>query len=186
MNTPKPIPNAHSFHPSSHVNDSSNTYQDEILQTLLRGQHNSVPQQRTPGSTRSKDTHASHTRHPSLISNTAASVVPVPTNSQPEKMRLSCKIDSILLNIWLDLDAHADAFLANVDDAFRKRKLVFDQTVTTILLKANPQVPDQGDYLLSLDEDDLEADWVETTRWLRINKNAISPHIFGDIQIEND
>jgi hypothetical protein len=103
-----------------------------------------------------------------------------------ERIRLECTLGSTLLNIWLELDRHAGAFLANVEDAFKKRKRVFTQAATTILLKADPQIPDDVDYLLFLEEDALEADWDGTIKWLRANKNATSPHIFGTIQIEDD
>jgi hypothetical protein len=177
--------NAHSFHRSSHINDGSNAYPDEVLQTMMRAQRNLVPSQRGSGSNPSNNVQ-SHQSHSSSTSNPAPSAPPVFTNSQSDRIRLDCQVGTKELGIWLDLDDHADAFLANIDAAFKKRRLTFVQTNTTILLKADLNISDEEAYHLILDEEELEPDWAKTLRWLRAKRNATLPHIFGTIQIGND
>jgi hypothetical protein len=89
------------------------------------------------------------------------------------------------LNIWLDLSAHGEAFYkAFQQQAVKQRKNILDRATITIQLKKDRTVPDEAAYLLSLDEEDLEADWETTVEWLEANRRDKSPHIYGVVEIE--
>jgi hypothetical protein len=191
MNSPQNS-NPHSFHRSSQRDGGSHAQYDDILHNIMRDQRNvqsTIPIRDSPASSQFQSSYSSQTERPpsrpvTVVPTSSGS--PGTTNQSNDKIRVNCTLDSTLLNFWLELDRHADAFIAYVQEAFKKRKLPFAQSATTILFKPDPRTPDESGYLLILDEDDLEADWAGTVSWLRENKNAASPHIFGTIHIENE
>jgi hypothetical protein len=106
-------------------------------------------------------------------------------NQAADRMRLSLLWDATTLNIWLDLNAHGEAFYkAFQQQAVKQRKNILDRATITIQLKKDRTVPDEAAYLLSLDEEDLEADWETTVEWLEANRRDKSPHIYGVVEIE--
>jgi hypothetical protein len=84
------------------------------------------------------------------------------------------------LNVWLDLSAHGEAFYRSFQQqAVKQRKTILDRAMMTIKLKNDKNTPDDESYPLSLDEEELEADWETTREWLDENRRDTSPHIYG-------
>jgi hypothetical protein len=179
-----------SFHRSSQQHGSSlNEYPEAILQMLNRQRERghepggtTLPQDPSVSTHQRNSQLSSHVESPS---SSAPTVVPLTHERQAEKIRLACTLHSVLIQCWLHLDAPGEAFCDNVQKEFRKRKLKLDRPNTTIIFKSAKEGPDCDNYYLSLDEDDLEADWGQAIDWLRTNKRNISPHIHGTIQIED-
>ena len=88
-------------------------------------------------------------------------------------------------NVWLDLNAHCDAFYKAFQQlAAKQRKSILDRATITIQLKNDKNMPDEEACPLSLAEDDLEADWEMITEWLEANRRDKSPHIYGVVEME--
>jgi hypothetical protein len=99
------------------------------------------------------------------------------------KLRLSLKWDKTPVNLWLDLDGPAAAFFQALRDV-SKRRQVHDWDSLAIYLKTKSQSPGDIAYRLSLDAEELDADWETTVEWLEENKRDKTPHIYGSIEVE--
>ena len=86
--------------------------------------------------------------------------------------------------MWLDLHAPGEDFFKTFQRLVEKRKGIFDRTNITIYLKKDKLTPSDEAYPLSLDVDDLEADWDTTVAWLQDNKRDKSPHVYGTVLSE--
>jgi len=130
----------------------------------------------------------SHIEHPQPLRPNPAPANPAreaDPNKAADRIRLSLVWDATTLNVWLDLNAHGEAFYkAFQQQATKQRKDILDRATMTILLKKDKSIPDEEAYALSLDEDDLEADWETTLEWLDANRRDKSPHICGMVKKE--
>jgi hypothetical protein len=88
--------------------------------------------------------------------------------------------------MWLDTSAPGEAFYDTFQQHFGKRKVISDRVELKIYLKSDKQSPDDEAYALSLDADELDADWETTVSWLEENKREKSPHIYGKVEIEGE
>jgi hypothetical protein len=107
-------------------------------------------------------------------------------NIATNKIRLSLLWDMTPVNVWLDLGAPGEAFFKSFQQMVKKRKPLSERAMMTIYLKKDKHTPDDKAYALSLDEDDLDADWETTVTWLEENKRVKSPHIYGWVEVENE
>ena len=130
----------------------------------------------------------SHIEHPQPLRPSPAPATPArdtDPNKATDRIRLSLVWDATTLNVWLDLNAHGEAFYkAFQQQATKQRKDISDRATMTVLLKKDKSIPDEEGYALSLDEDDLEADWETTLEWLDANRRDKSPHICGVVEME--
>lgn len=88
------------------------------------------------------------------------------------------------MSLWLDLAAPAEHFFDAFRQAADKRKRVFNRPETMIYFKRDKSSPDEEDFELSLEEESLEADWLQALDWLGENKKETSPHIHGKVQVD--
>jgi len=84
--------------------------------------------------------------------------------------------------IWLDLRAPGETFYNAFHQLVEKRKGIFERAMMTIYLKKDKQMPDDEAYPLSLDADNLEADWDTTVAWLEVNRRDKPPHVYGRVE----
>jgi hypothetical protein len=105
----------------------------------------------------------------------------VPASS---RIRLSLTWDATPVNVRLDLDARCEAFFRAFQQMCVKRKGDFDRSRTFILLKPDKHAPEDEAYALSLDEDELDADWETIVAWIKENRRDKSPHLFGEVRVE--
>jgi hypothetical protein len=99
------------------------------------------------------------------------------------RIRLSLTYDATPINVWLDLDAPGEAFFQSFQQQCVKRMKVLDRSGAFIWLKPNKHAPDDEAYALSLDEDELDADWETTVAWIKENRRDKSPHLFGVVMV---
>jgi hypothetical protein len=50
-----------------------------------------------------------------------------------------------------------------------------------IKMKKDKAILDENANALSIDEENLEADWETTKEWLEANRRDKSPHIYGEV-----
>lgn len=93
--------------------------------------------------------------------------------------------DVTTVNVWLDTGASGEAFYHNFQQQVGKRKAISDRAMVRIYLRRDKNTPDDEVYELSLDEDELDADWETTVTWLEENKREKSPHIYGKVEIDD-
>tara|TARA_R110002003_G_scaffold171_10_gene13959 strand:- start:10054 stop:14157 length:4104 start_codon:yes stop_codon:yes gene_type:complete len=96
---------------------------------------------------------------------------------------LSLIWDANHIKVWLDLDGPGEAFFHTVQQQCVKRIKVLDRSRTFISLKPNKHTPDDEAYALSLDEDELDADWETIVAWIKKNKRDRPPHLFGELSL---
>ena len=129
-----------------------------------------------------------HIAHPHPLRPNVGPGAPV-QNADPKKatdrIRLSVVWDATTLNVWLDLNEYGEDFYqAFQQQAAKQRKDVLDRTTMRIQLKKDKNLPYEEAYPLSLDEDELEADWETTCEWLNSNKRDKMPHIYGVVETD--
>jgi hypothetical protein len=103
-------------------------------------------------------------------------------NTGADKLRLSFEWGVTPMAIWMDLRAPGETFFEAFQQLVVKRKGMFERDTMTILLKKDKQTPDDEAYPLSLNSDDLEADWEMTVEWLEENRREKPPHVYGKVQ----
>ncbi|KAH7066426.1 hypothetical protein BKA63DRAFT_161502 [Paraphoma chrysanthemicola] len=198
-----PTPPAPSFHPSSLTHDRSisatpirhhhrqtqqmgNHATEEHIQNLTRELSQSL--QFSPATT-VLGSRPSGLHHPQPVPIPAGhTATPHDTGQKPtsNRLRLNLVWDLTTVNVWLDTAAPGEAFYDTFQQHFGKRKVIPDRTMLRIDLKCDKQCPDDQAYALSLDEDELDADWETTVSWLEENKRDKSPHIYGQVEIEGE
>ena len=85
--------------------------------------------------------------------------------------------------MWLYPDAPSETFFGAFQSQVRKHKKIYDRTMMTIVLKEDEEASDEKSFTVPLDEDDLDADWMDIVKWVEKNKRKESPHIFGKVQV---
>jgi hypothetical protein len=105
----------------------------------------------------------------------------VPASS---RIRLSLTWDATPINVWLDLHGRGEAFFHAFQQLCAKRKGEFDRSRTLILLKPDKHAPEDEAYALSLDEDEMDADWETTVAWIEEHRRDKSPHLYGEVRVE--
>jgi len=85
----------------------------------------------------------------------------------------------------MDLNALADDFFQAFAEKAKKRKIMPERFSISIRLKNHKNMLDDESYDLSLDKEDLDADWETTLEWVNKHKRVDSPHIYGLIQIQD-
>jgi hypothetical protein len=105
-------------------------------------------------------------------------------NSASNRIRLSLIWDATWLTVGLDLDARCEAFFRAFQQLCVKRKGEFDRSRTFILLKPDKHAPEDEAYALSLDEDEMNADWETTVAWIKEHRRDKSPHLYGEVRVE--
>jgi hypothetical protein len=107
------------------------------------------------------------------------------THSDPNrKLRLELEWGVTIIQVWLFLDNSADAFFHAFQKLVSKRKTMPDRSLITIYLKPDRNATDEAAHALSLDQDDMEADWDRIVELLERNRNEHSPHFFGTVDVE--
>lgn len=91
-----------------------------------------------------------------------------------------------VVKVWLDLDNHAEGFFLAFQQQASKRRTMPDRSSMTIHFKTEQNAPDDAAYSLTLDQEDLDADWGEAVLWLEKNKRELSPHIYGRVVVGGD
>jgi hypothetical protein len=99
-------------------------------------------------------------------------------------LRLELEWGVTVINVWLYLDSSADAFFHLFQQQASKRKTMPDRSLITIYLTPDRDATDEAAHALSLDQDDMEADWDRTVEWLERNRREQSPHLFGTVDVE--
>lgn len=130
------------------------------------------------------DARASRTEH--QLPHHPPSVSHIPGTSSAHsnfnrKLRLELNWGLTMIKMWLELDNPAEAFLEAFQKQVIKQRSLPDRKLVTIYLKTEQRLPNDASYPLSLDQEDLEADWAGTVSWLEENSREISPHVFGTI-----
>ncbi|CAE7179590.1 hypothetical protein PTT_13169 [Pyrenophora teres f. teres 0-1] len=132
--------------------------------------------------------HPSSTEH-SLPLRTNATPAPSVRHDDPNttrtRIRLSLVWDTTVINMWIDLNAPAEDIFRVFQEHAEKRRSIAERSLMSICLKNDKNMPDHESYDLSLDEEDLDADWETTIEWLEAHKREKSPHIYGVIQIQD-
>jgi hypothetical protein len=100
-----------------------------------------------------------------------------------DKLRLGFDWGVTPMATWLDLRAPAEAFFKAFQHVVEKRKGIFERDTMTLYLKKDKQTPDDEAYPLSLEADELEADWERTVEWLQDNRREKPPHVYGRVQV---
>jgi hypothetical protein len=125
----------------------------------------------------------SRIEHPQPLRTNSVATTPVrdaDPNKASDRIRMSLLWGATTLNVWLDLSAHGEAFYRSFQQqAVKQRKTILDRAMMTIKLKNDKNTSDEESYSLSLDEEELEADWETTREWLDENRRDKSPHIYG-------
>ncbi|CAN9293775.1 unnamed protein product [Alternaria alternata] len=89
----------------------------------------------------------SHIEHPQPLRPNIAAASPVQDadpNKNAGRIRLSISWDVTTFNVWLDLNAHCDAFYkAFQQQAAKQRKSILDRATITIQLKNDKNMPDE-------------------------------------------
>ncbi|KAI4609320.1 hypothetical protein J4E80_008569 [Alternaria sp. BMP 0032] len=173
---------------------SSNHRQDDrynphhVVEPLISRQQsyarNMEGQQSSPAPT-VMDTHIEHPHplRPNL--GPGAPVRDADPKKATDRIRLSVVWDATTLNVWLDLNEYGEDFYqAFQQQAAKQRKDILDRTTMRIQLKKDKSLPYEEAYSLSLDEDELEADWETTCEWLNANKRDKMPHIYGVVETD--
>jgi hypothetical protein len=130
-----------------------------------------------------------HIEHPQPVRTNNAPTTHVhdaDPNRNADRIRVSLLWEATTLNVWLNLKADGEAFYkAFQQQASKQHKDGFERATVVIKMKKDKAVPDKEAYALSLDEDDLEADWETTRGWLEANRRDKSPQIYGEVKIED-
>ncbi|EDU45109.1 predicted protein [Pyrenophora tritici-repentis Pt-1C-BFP] len=160
-----------------------------MSQQQLRGVEQEVRQnQRNSPAPTVRRSHPSNTEH-SLPLRTNATSAPSVRHDDPNasttKIRLSLVWEKTVINMWIDLNAPAEDFFRVFQEHAEKRTSIPERSLMRICLKSDKEMPDHESYDLSLDEEDLDADWETTLDWLEEHKRQKSPHIYGVIQIQD-
>ena len=87
--------------------------------------------------------------------------------------------------MWMDPNAPAEDFFRVFQEQAERRRSIPERSMIRICLKNDKNMPDEESYDLSLDEEDLDADWETTLEWLEGHKRDKSPHIYGVIQVQD-
>ena len=106
-------------------------------------------------------------------------------NAAIVKIRLSLLWDATVINMWMYLNAPAEDFFQAFQEQAVKRKSIPERSMMRICLKNDKHMLEDESYHLSLDEEDLDADWETTLEWLEGHKRDKSPHIYGVVQIQD-
>ncbi|CAO2651613.1 Nn.00g041830.m01.CDS01 [Neocucurbitaria sp. VM-36] len=203
-----PTPPSQSFHPSTLMYDGSASatpiqqqpvhqqpprqqqQQHTFMDTLLARQQSNFAareetrlSQNSPAATvlgsRSLHTEHSQPQNPSAVP--TASVCSSDQDTVSDRIRLHITWDRTLLKVWLDMRSPCETFFRTFQEAVEKRKGLFDRSNIIIFLKKDKLWPDNEAYPLSLNEDDLEADWDETVSFLK--ENPMLPNVYGRIEV---
>ena len=166
-----------SYHHSSNANNSTHSstriQPSEFVQSFVDHQRGMRP---TPAPAPPRHSH-------SASADPSSSTHPAVQSPGSDKIRVSCALGLITLKFWLDPDASPQALLLSIQTEFEKKGKAFDRDTASILFHQDKQRSDDDPCdSLSLEEDDLEADWEETVAWIRDKKREKPPHIYATIQ----
>lgn len=154
----------------------------EIVQNFIRNQQEKIS---AISQSAQQPTKASHGVKPHAAS-PYHSAQDIRLGAVSDKVRVMCTLGKTKFGIWLDLDSHPGEFVNNVEKQFKRREIRFDQSATVLWLKPEKGTPDEENYELSLNEDDLDADWATAIDWLRDAKKENSHVMYGVFHIDED
>ncbi|KAF2686955.1 hypothetical protein K458DRAFT_402477 [Lentithecium fluviatile CBS 122367] len=200
---PAPTPPlAHSYHRSTIMYDGSHPTTPvqqqqqhsvhQFVENLVNRQHAhgaavepSRLSQHSPAVT-VRGSHSSHIEHPQPLRPVAApnaSGHNVDQNAASDKVRLNFDWGPTPMKVWIELRAPGEAFFEAFQQQVQKRKGMFERSQVTIYLKKDKKTPDDEACELSLDMNDLEADWEATVEWLEENRRGEPPRVYGRVQV---
>ncbi|KAF2848340.1 hypothetical protein T440DRAFT_520037 [Plenodomus tracheiphilus IPT5] len=104
-------------------------------------------------------------------------------NVATDRLRLCIEWGKTPIMVWIDLCASGDAFFQAFHKLAVQRKRTLERTETTLFLRQTKEGLDDEEYPMSLDEDELDADWEMTVDWLKDNKKEKPPHIYGRVEV---
>lgn len=104
-------------------------------------------------------------------------------NAPISRIRLFLEWGRTPILLWLDLCASGDAFFQAFQKLALQRKRTLDRAETVLYLRQNKDGVDDEEYPLSLDEEELDADWGSTVAWLMENRRDKPPHIHGRVEV---
>ncbi|KAF2013029.1 hypothetical protein BU24DRAFT_465364 [Aaosphaeria arxii CBS 175.79] len=193
-----PSPPTHSFHRSTLMYDASATatpvhtqpQHHHIVETLLERQRRSgtvVEESRfsqhspigiTPDRRASQSEYAQSMHAPAPAPQSHG----VGQDESVSRVRLHCDWGPTPLKMWLDLRAKPKDFFSTFSLCAQKRNIIFTRESVVIYLKPDKKAPDNEAQILSLAEDEMQADWETIVAELEEMIQGKSSNIYGKVQ----